>query len=290
VDLRFVRAARRIVPVFVLAAVAGFLLGGCGGGEHAASLTTATDRTVTRTAVTATRPTLTDTEDAAVTTTGETATVGTTTVEVTTTEEVTTGAEPETTTIVETETVATTVLPETTTEETPTEPTTEETPTETVPTETAEPVSSSGGSSSWGWIVLLIAAAIGIGIALLVWSRHRAGSATWSGAYADLRQRTLSQLDLVLVQGSVVTGQVQALADEARRLESRAPNDRARVAAGTTREHLDQLSRSLESDRALRLASPPPSEEQLSYSQALIRNQVLQLQQALRPPPGYESA
>ena len=275
------RSARRIGPVLVLAAVAGFLLGGCGGGERAASLTTATDRTVTRTAVTATRPTLTDTEDAAVTTTGETATVETTTVEVTTTEEVTTGAEPETTTIVETETVATTVLPETTTEETPTE---------TVPTETAEPASSSEGSSSWGWIVLLIAAALGIGIALLVWSRHRAGSASWSGAYADLRQRTLSQLDLVLAQGSVVTGQVQALADEARRLESRAPNDRARAAAGTTREHLDQLSRSLESDRALRLASPPPSEEQLSYSQALIRNQVLQLQQALRPPPGYESA
>lgn len=284
-DLRFVRAARRIVPVFALAAGAGFLLGGCGGGERAASLTTATDRTVTRTAVTTTRPTLTDTEDAAVTTTGGTATVGTTTVEVTTTEEVTTGAEPETTTIVETETVATTVLPETTTEETPTEPTTtEETPTETVPTETAEPVSSSEGSTSWGWIVLLIAAALGIGIALLVWSRHRAGSATWSGAYADLRQRTLSQLDLVLAQGSVVTGQVQALADEARRLEARAPNDRARAAAGATRERLDELARTLESDRALRLASPPPSQEQLSYSQALIRNQVLQLQQALRPP------
>lgn len=286
------RSARRIGPVLVLAAVAGFLLGGCGGGERAASLTTATGLTVTRTAVTATRPTLTDTDDAAVTTTtAETPTVQTTTVEVTTTEEVTTGAEPETTTVVETETLETTVLPETTTEETPTEPTTtEETPTETVPTETVEPASSSDENTAWGWIALLIALAIGIGVALLLWSRHRAGSATWSGAYADLRQRTLSQLDLVLAQGSVVTGQVQALADEARRLESRAPNDRARAAAGTTREHLDELSRSLESDRALRLASPPPSEEQLSYSQALIRNQVLQLQQALRPPPGYESA
>jgi hypothetical protein len=234
--------------------------------------------------VTTTRPTLTDTEDAAVTTTGETATVGTTTVEVTTTEEVTTGAEPETTTIVETETVATTVLPETTTEETPTEPTTtEETPTETVPTETAEPVSSRGQH-----LVGLDRAPHRRGARhrdrATRLEPHRAGSATWSGAYADLRQRTLSQLDLVLAQGSVVTGQVQALADEARRLEARAPNDRARAAAGATRERLDELARTLESDRALRLASPPPSQEQLSYSQALIRNQVLQLQQALRPP------
>jgi len=281
VDLRFVRRARRIGPVLVLAAVAGFLLGGCGGDGQRAALTTATDRTVTRTAVTATRPTLTDSVEAAATTTGEAATVEATTAEETTTEETTTEpeptttSEPETTTLVTTQTVATTVLPETTTEET--------TP-ETVPTQTVEPVSSSDENTAWGWIALLIAAAIAIGVGLMLWSRHRAGSASWSGAYADLRQRTLVQLDLVLAQGSVVTGQVQALSDEARRLESRAPNDRARAAAGATRERLDELARTLESDRALRLASPPPSQEQLSYSQALIRNQVLQLQQALRPP------
>jgi hypothetical protein len=285
VDLRFVLTARRIIPVFVLAAVAGFLLGGCGGGERAASLTTATDRTVTRTAVTATRPTLTDTEDAAATTTGEAATVEETTAEDTTIEETetepTTTSEPETTTVVTTQTVATTVEPETTTEETPTE---------TVPTETVEPVSSSDENTAWGWIALLIAAAVAILIGLVLWSRHRAGASSWSGAYADLRQRALVQLDLVLAQGSVVTGQVQALADEARRLESRAPDARARAAVVATRGRLDELARTLESDRALRLASPAPSEEQLSYSQALIRNQVLQLQEALRPPPAPGSA
>ena len=41
----------------------------------------------------------------------------------------------------------------------------------------------------------------------------------------------------------------------------------------------------LEGDRTLRLSSPPPSEDQLSYSTALIRRQVEQLQGILRPPP-----
>jgi hypothetical protein len=206
-----------------------------------------------------------------------TTTLGTETVEATTSEEATTEteptttAEPETTTLVTTHTVATTVTR----------------PTRTLPTttaETAEPASSSDENTAWGLIVLLIAAALGIGIALLLWSRHRSGSASWAGTYADLRQRTLVTLDLVLAQGSVVTGQVQALADEGRRLESSAPDARARAAAGATRQRLDELARTLESDRALRLASPPPSDEQLNYSNALIRNQVLQLQQALRPP------
>lgn len=259
--------------MLLLAAVGGFLLGGCGGGDRAA-LTTATDRTVTRTSVTATRPVLTTTEGVAVTTTTEDAT----TAEATTTEpEPTTTSEPETTTVVQTQTVATTVLPETTT----TEPTT----TEPIPTETVEPASSEG-SSAWGWIVLAIAAGVGIAIAVVLWSRHRAGSASWSGAFADLIQRTFVTLDLVLAQGSVVTGQVEALADAARRLQARAPDDRARARAARLRAHLDELVRVLEADRALRLASPPPSAEQLTYSGALIRSEVQQLQAALRAARG----
>ena len=40
--------------------------------------------------------------------------------------------------------------------------------------------------------------------------------------------------------------------------------------------------RALESDRTLRLGSAAPSQEQLSYSTSLIRQQVEQLQGSLR--------
>ena len=40
----------------------------------------------------------------------------------------------------------------------------------------------------------------------------------------------------------------------------------------------------MQSDRALRLSSPPPTEEQVAYSAAVIRQQAEQLQGVLRPP------
>jgi hypothetical protein len=82
-----------------------------------------------------------------------------------------------------------------------------------------------------------------------------------------------------------VTGQIQALAAEARTLEANAPDDPARTDAGRVRAQLDDLAATLEGDRTLRLSSPPPSDEQLRYSTALIRRQVEQLQGILRPPP-----
>jgi hypothetical protein len=91
-------------------------------------------------------------------------------------------------------------------------------------------------------------------------------------------------MDDVLARGSVVTGQVQALASEAQSLEARAPDDRSRAAAAQVRARLDDLAATLESDRTLRLSSPPPSAQQVSYSSALIRQQVEQLQGVLRPP------
>ena len=88
----------------------------------------------------------------------------------------------------------------------------------------------------------------------------------------------------MLAQGSVVTGQIQALAAEARTLEANAPDDASRADASRVRSQLGELAETLEGDRTLRLGSPPPSEEQLSYSTALIRRQVEQLQAVLRPP------
>jgi hypothetical protein len=110
-------------------------------------------------------------------------------------------------------------------------------------------------------------------------------AASWSGRFDDLTRRCFLAVDDVLSQGSVVTGQIQSLAAEARTLEANAPDDAARAETGRLRAQLDNVAETLEGDRTLRLSSPPPSEEQLSYSTALIRRQVEQLQGILRPPP-----
>ena len=80
----------------------------------------------------------------------------------------------------------------------------------------------------------------------------------------------------------MVTGKVEALAADARALEASAPDDAARAAVGNVRAKLEDLVRALESDRTLRLGSAAPSQEQLSYSTSLIRQQVEQLQGSLR--------
>jgi hypothetical protein len=118
----------------------------------------------------------------------------------------------------------------------------------------------------------------------VAWHRGRTDAAAWSAEDADLNGRSLRALDDVLAQGSVVTGQIQALASEAQTLEARAPDDRARAAAAQVRARLDELAETLETDRTLRLSSPPPSAEQISYSTALIRRNAEQLQGVLRSP------
>jgi hypothetical protein len=154
--------------------------------------------------------------------------------------------------------------------------------TTTAPATTAAEPSSS--STPWGWIALGLALVAALVIGLVLWHRHRAGAADWGAATADLNRRTFVALDDVVAKGSVVTGQIEALAAEVRSLESRAPDDASRAAAARMRERLDELAAALQADRALRLGSPPPSPEQLSYSTALIRQQVEQLQGVLRPP------
>jgi hypothetical protein len=259
------RQALRIGAVLALAAVTGYLLGGCGGGDlgGVTGLSGVTELpTGTRPSVTLpTLPTRTETVPGA---TGE---APSTAPEATTTRP--------TTTVIKTETSAS---------ETP--PTTDTTATETV---APEPTSSET-NAPWGWIALalgLVLAALIIGF--VVWRRRRASSASWSSQLADLARRCLVAMDDVLREGSVVTGQVQALAAEARSLEGRAPDDRSRAAAARLRVRLEELARALEADRALRLSSPPPSEGQLSYSTALIRGQVTQLQDLLQPPSGDEA-
>jgi hypothetical protein len=128
-------------------------------------------------------------------------------------------------------------------------------------------------------------------VGILLWRRQRAQAASWSAQLADLSRRSLVTLDAVLTEGSVVTGRIQALAAEARSLETNAPDDPARADASRLRGLLDELAGALETDRALRLSSPPPTAEQLSYSTAVIHQHVEALQDALRPPsPGPPTA
>ncbi len=157
------------------------------------------------------------------------------------------------------------------------------------------PTTTEAGSSTddtpWGWIVLAAAVVAAALTGLLLWRRSRGRAASWSNQLADLSRRSLVTLDDVLAEGSVVTGQVQALTAEAQSLESRAPDEESGASAARLRARLDELAATLEADRALRLASPPPSPEQLTYSSALIRQQAEQLQGVLRPrSPGQPPA
>jgi hypothetical protein len=231
--------------VLAVAAVAGYVLGACGGGDGGA-LTTGTRLTGTRTVLTGT------------------------------------GVAP----TQPTQTVVTTVTTAETTEVTTTAEQVSPTPPPPAVTETQ---TSSTSSRAWGWIALGIGVAAALLIGILIWRRNRARTASWSSQMADLNRRCLVALDDVLANGSVVTGHVQALAAEAQSLEERAPDDLSRTAAARLHARLDDLAGTLEADRTLRLASPPPSREQISYSTALIRQQADQLQGVLRPPRPGES-
>jgi hypothetical protein len=256
----------RVAGALVLAGVTGFLLGACGGGGGTSSaLSTRTALTATRTPPTVERPT-------APTTTHTEPAAATTTVQVTTTEPPTTTTRPSLTVTVVPPTTST--VPATTTAPTPVAPTTT--------TTAAEPASSS--NTPWGWIALVLALT---GLAILVvvlWGRRRSRRASSSAHLADLRRRTLIALDDVLARGSVVAGQIEALAAEARDLERHAAGEQATADIAPVRAALDELAEALEADRTLRLATPPPSPDQLAYSDALIRQQVAQLQGTLRSP------
>jgi hypothetical protein len=255
----------RVAGALVLAGAAGFLLGACGGGGASSALTTRTGLTATRSQPTVEQPTAAETAEAA-------PTVATTTVEVTTTApHPTTPTRPQ--------------LTVTLTSTTPTAPATTTAPVvtpTTTPTATTEPASSS--EAPWGWIALVLALTGLTILGILLWGRRRSRRDSQSAHLADLRRRTLIALDDVLAQGSVVAGQIEALASEARDLERHAPGEEAARAVAPLRAGLDELAEALEADRTLRLATPPPTADQLAYSDALIRRQVAQLQGASRSP------
>ena len=260
------RLLTRAAPLAALA-VAGFLLGSCGGGDSA--LTTGTGLTATRPARTETGPVVTRTTPTltAPTRTNESPTEP----EPSTTESVTTTVtEPSEPPVTEPTSTVTTVETETTLIPVPTTTAT-----------TAEPASSTD-DTPWGWIALALALAAATVLGLVLWRRRHTQAASWGRRLDDLSRRSLLALDDVVAQGSLVTGGVQTLADEARSLESSAPDDHSSSAAAALRLRLDDLAAALEADRKLRLGSTPPSEEQLAYSTSLVHHEVEQLQSHLR--------
>lgn len=192
-----------------------------------------------------------------------------------------TGTVTTTATLTESQTTVVTAITTVEATTTATLPTSTTAPTTTAPTTATTTAESSSTSTPWVWIILglvLAAALIGIGL----WLRSRGRATAWHSKAESLNRRCLVALDDVLAQGSVVTGKVEALAADARALEASAPDDAARASVGAVRSKLEELVRALESDRTLRLGSTSPSQEQLSYSTSLIRQQVEQLQGSLR--------
>ena len=287
----------RLGALFALGAVAGLVLGGCGGGGENA-LNTRSGPSATRPA--ATSATSTEAGETAEPTTpsrtlGRTTTRADEVAETTTAATTTTPPEltppPVTITTTETETqtatetrTATIIRPTTTTSPPPT--TTSVEPAVSVESTTTVTPASSSSTSDWAWMALAVALLAALAIGFILWRRQRSGQASWAAQTEDLGRRSLLAMDDVLARGSIVTGKVQALAAEAESLEGRAPDQPSKASAALLRARLDDLAATLEADRNLRLSSPPPSEEQLDYSSALIRQQVEQLQAVLRRPTG----
>ena len=74
------------------------------------------------------------------------------------------------------------------------------------------------------------------------WRRRQSAAARWAARLDDLTRRTFPTLDAVLAEGSLVTGQVQALSAEAATLVAEAPDEQARAEAGRLGAALDELS------------------------------------------------
>ena len=278
--------AVRALP-FLLTTSVALALGACGGGDGGAL----TGATVSRPSPTATRPAATATRPErtvpTVTATTPEATAPVTTEGAETGPADTGGADTEAAgpgiTLTQT-TVTPTIAPTVTLTATETQVQTETREPETVPQTGSVAATSSSDDTPWPWILLgaLVLAAIVIGIVAMR-SRRAAGAALDRRA-DDLARRCLTTLDDVRLQGSIVTGRVLALAGEARSLEGAAHDESHRRRLASLAAGLEALGHALETDRSLRLASPPATEAQLHYSTALIRRHVDELDAILRPP------
>lgn len=215
-------------------------------------------------------------------------------------EQVTTSSTPPSTapsTLAPTSTAATTVAPTTTSQATSTTSTTQPTTTTstTTPTTTTTAAKSSSGTSGGtiALIVALIVAALLI-IALILLLLRRRGRAQWReqarGASAEgasllaLLMAGLAALDEPAraartwsdfeARGAHLHGRLQALGTAAR-------DEHNGAAVNGVDRDLQSLRSAVEADRGLRLGPPPPTTEQLGYSEAVIRQRTADFEQSL---------
>jgi hypothetical protein len=240
-------------------------LAACGDGDGEVSLPTSTSFNRTTTSTT----------EADVTTTTE-AEVTTTTQETTTTEApaTTTTAAPATTTTTEAPTTTTTEAPTTTTTEAPEEATT--TTEVLVPTLIA--IDTEAETEEYGWLLIPLIIAVVIGIFL--WISHRKkkdAEAAWDTATAKavVEGRTLvDEVGPGVLHRSdtepTLQQHLRTYDSHLSQLQSKAPSESRRQRVATVRGVVAELSAGVASDLSLRLASPPPTPDQLQVSNALI--------------------
>jgi hypothetical protein len=143
-------------------------------------------------------------------------------------------------------------------------------------------------------LIVAIVAAVALIVAVIVLlNRHRARD-RWIGAARQAvaeGQRLISSV----VHGLATLGQPTAAAHtwsdvEAqgaqlhRRLQGlsgRPPDEGAAAAAARADQTLQELRAAVDSDRALRLGPPPPTAEQLGYSEAVVRQRSSEFEQAV---------
>lgn len=207
-----------------------------------------------------------------------------------------------------------TEAPTTPTTTPPTEPTTTPT-TATTTTESSTTTSSSttsttvpgttnsSSSTPWGWIIagIILAAAIIIGVILLIQRNNRVrAQQAWRRDSESALDAALLALNLLPRSGQdipdpahwqAVRDQVEQAAQALERSSVSAPTEEGGRAATTTAETLRGLFFALDSDRLLRDGAVPPTTEQLVQADAVTRarrsdvdNTLAQLEFLVRPP------
>jgi len=192
-------------------------------------------------------------------------------------------------------TVATTVPPTTTTTAAVTTTTPATTTTTTSVTTTTHPAKTSSGTS--GSTIAIIVVAVVVGLALIFgavflvnrnrqrsqWSQRAQAVAADTRALASAVERGIPLLQdpgaaaQVWVDLNTRLGHVRSGLGA---LGATASDQRARGATTRASQALDALQASIDSDRALRMGPPPPAEDQIAYSEALMNQRAVELGRA----------
>jgi hypothetical protein len=192
-------------------------------------------------------------------------------------------------------TVATTVPPTTTTTAAVTTTTSATTTTTASVTTTTHPAKTSSGTSGSTIAIIVVAVVVGLalifGVIFLVnrnkqrsqWSQRAQAVAADVRALASAVERGIPLLRdpgaaaQVWVDLNTRLGHVRSGLGT---LGATATDQRARGATTRASQALDALQASIDSDRALRMGPPPPTDDQIAYSEALLSQRAVELGRA----------